>query len=236
MKKFVPLNTCCVKGITGPIPDIALYCFQLQHVFRLSPPQALFTTLPQQGDKWYASPCFLKWQQDTSTLWRSQHCFNKTMTTYIIRRATIFVFENAKVWENKVMVMSSVQLFSADCWPTDSMFVSANTDCRLRNYSTGQQVIPERISKLSKYSWFCETAAIQDQIILSQMRLMKSFYLDEMGRSLGIGIFNQNCCLLARFISKRDLSRGAEQSSGLHCSDSNGWQRETDRCNLARLL
>lgn len=67
--------------------------------------QALFTLLTQQGDKWYTSPCFF---QDTSTLLRSQHCFNKTMTMYIIRRETIFVFKNAKVWENKELLMSSV--------------------------------------------------------------------------------------------------------------------------------
>lgn len=95
----------------------------------------------------------------TSALLRSQHYFNKTMNMYIIRRATIFIFEDAKVWENIKLLMLSVQLFSVDCWTTDSMLLSANTDYRLRNYSSGQQVIPERISKRSKYSWFCETAA-----------------------------------------------------------------------------
>lgn len=154
---------------------------------------------------------------------KSQHCFNKTMTMSIFTRATIFVFENAKIWENKDLLMSSVQLFSVDCWSTDSMLVSANTDYRLRNYSTGKQVIPKRTSKLSKYSWLCETAASEDQRTWSQMRLMKSFYLDEMDRTLGKGIFNQNCCLLACFLPRRDLSRGAEQSSGLRYSDSNGW-------------
>lgn len=114
------------------------------------------------------------------------------------QKSNIFCIWKCQSMSNKELLMSSVQLFSIDCWPTDSMLVSANADFRLWNYSTGHQAIPERISKLSKYSWFCETAAIQDQRTWSQMRLMKSFYLDWRAEPLGkVHLSRTAACLLS---------------------------------------
>lgn len=167
------------------IPEIALYCCHLHCAFRLPPPWALFTILPQQCDKHCDSPCYLhKWQQNRAALWRSHHTYNKIVAMYIIRRASIFVSETAKVWEKKGQLMPSVQLLSIHCWPTDFMLVCAHIlETQELFYSSTSN--HRKNLQLWKCSWWCETTAVQDPRTGSQTRDLESFYLDKPGRTLG---------------------------------------------------